>query len=81
MSDCSGLGVRADTIEDMYPVFCKSLGVARPPPYKDFAQKLKTVMPHRRLDRRRHGEGTFTMYGIPPPQATANVVELPTRRA
>ena len=77
--DAPGWTLRADTIEGAYPLFCKSLGIVEPPPYRDFAHKLKAVMPYRRVDKRRGGGNTYTEYIIPRLQTAANVVELPKR--
>lgn len=73
-----GYGVHHDWIKAHYLLFCALLNVLLPPPYKDFAHKLKDVMPRRRKDIRSNGEReTFVMYEVLPlPTPTAIVFEL-----
>jgi len=64
-------------IEARYQLFCASLGVSWPPPFKDFARELAHEMRRERVDVRRSGKReTFTTYRVP---STA-VVELPEEK-
>ena len=62
--------------------FCQARGVISPPPYKDFAKELASLMTRARRDfrgrrdvrRNRQGNATCTLYWVPDPAAA--VVEL-----
>jgi hypothetical protein len=47
------------------------------PPYKDFANELKNLMPRRRYWRNGHGKKGPTVYQVP---KSAIVVQLPASR-
>jgi hypothetical protein len=67
--DLAGCVVYQVWVESNYPVFCRWLRVASPPPYKDFARELAHVMP-RKIKDERLGRGpdrvgsTSTVYCI-----------------
>ena len=70
--DLMGRRLPGEWIEARYPAFCASLGVRRPPPYKDFAKELAEEMPRKRQDLRRNGRReTFTTYLVPLPPSMA----------
>ena len=50
--DLAGCVVHQVWVESNYPVFCRWLRVASPPPYKDFARELAHVMPRKIKDER-----------------------------
>jgi hypothetical protein len=62
-----------------YLLFCASIRVEGPPPYKGFLHELEREMPHKRHDMQLMGEPrqTFTTYRVPDPNAT---VVTPLRR-
>jgi len=66
--DLIGMRLLASWIEERYPLFCASLGVRWPPPYKDFAAELAVPMDRKRHDVRRNGKReTYTTYRVPDP--------------
>jgi hypothetical protein len=66
--DLAGNRIRSKWIEWRYPLFCASLGVCWPPPYKDFAKELAQLMPRKRIDVWRGGKRvTYRVYVIPDP--------------
>jgi hypothetical protein len=73
--DLAGCVVHQVWVERNYPVFCRWLRVASPPPYKDFARELARVMP-RKIKDERLGRGpdrvgsTCTVYCISSRAAT-----------
>ena len=77
-----GLQVRSDWIRSSYPIFCRSLGVAQPPPYKDFAYHLarQTTRPgrkgRRRIETWQGGQriACATFYYVPDP--AGDVIDL-----
>jgi hypothetical protein len=71
-----GLRLSSDLVRKHYPLLCRSLGIVRPPPYKDFARELARLLPRKRSDQRpRDGKrNTSTWYWIPRP--TTEVVAL-----
>jgi hypothetical protein len=79
-ADLIDLGISSIWIRPRYPLFCESLGVPWPPPYKDFAKELATLMPRRRRETWSDGErvDTRTIYRIPDPAAA--VVALADQR-
>ena len=70
-ADLIGLGLTSRWIRQRYPLFCQSLGVHWPPPYKDFAKELADLMPRKRYETWRDGAriDTCTSYRIPDPAA------------
>jgi hypothetical protein len=64
-----GVRVHVQWIKWCYTLFCASLGVRWPPPYKDFAHELVEVgMDRKRRDVRRNGKReTFMTYRVPDP--------------
>jgi hypothetical protein len=73
--------VLASWIEGRYALFCASLGVRWPPPYKDFAKELAEEMDRKRHDMRRNGKReTYTTYRVPDPnEAVVVTPALPER--
>jgi hypothetical protein len=67
--EMSGLNINCQWIKQHYPVFCRSLGLICPPPYKDFAKELARLLPRKRRNRRpKNGKrSTSTWYCIPHP--------------
>jgi hypothetical protein len=57
-----------DWVKPQYRAFCRSLGVKRPPPYRDFAHELGKLMPKVIVDTTRRGKRDVY---------TADVVEDP----
>jgi hypothetical protein len=47
-----GMGVSSWWVRKQYPHLCRALGVARPPPFKDFAKELDRLLPRKRMDWR-----------------------------
>jgi hypothetical protein len=78
-----GISISSEWIETVYPVFCQSLGVLWPPPFKDFAKELKLLMPWKRKDVRFNGKRvTFTRYRVPDPnEAVVTLSEEMRKRA
>jgi hypothetical protein len=78
--DLIGLRLAARSIRKCYPLFCRSLGVSRPPPYKDFARELARLTPRKRIEVWRSGKrvDTLTVYVVPDPDAA--VVELAIKK-
>ena len=72
-----GFLVPASWIKASYPRFCKAKRVDWAPPYKDFSKEL-AMMPRKRIDHRRRGQGTCTMYLVLSPATAA--VELAKRK-
>jgi hypothetical protein len=70
-----GVRVHEHWIRQNYPLFCASLRVEWPPPYKDFLYELEKVMPRKRHDSRcktagcvRYGKReTYITYRVPHP--------------
>jgi hypothetical protein len=62
-SDLTGQRIDSWSIRKSYPVFCRSLGMAAPPPYKDFATELAPLMPRRRKEVWRDGKRVGTQTG------------------
>jgi hypothetical protein len=62
-----GWGVKSDWVRGVYPLFCSSARLSRPPPYKDFARELGRLTGRRRKEHWERGkrQGTFTLYAIP----------------
>ena len=50
-----GLRLPSRWIEDRYAIFCKAGGLAKAPPFKDFARELKRIMPKGRPETWRDG--------------------------
>ena len=73
-------GVASSWVRANYRPFCEAAGAAPPPPYKDFARELATVMPRRRVWRWCHGRraGVGTYYAVRDP--ADNVVALAKAR-
>ena len=63
--DLVGVWLHCNWVESHYPLFCNWLGVAGPPPYKDFARELALIMPRRRKDTRQGGiRRTYRAYFV-----------------
>jgi len=77
-----GMRVYGDWIEGCYPLFCASLGVRWPPPYKDFAAELAKEMPRQRYDPRRKGKPreTYTTYLVRDPNEAVVVLSEEMRK-
>lgn len=60
-----GLRLPSQWIENQYPIFCQAGGLAKAPPFKDFARELKRIMPKGRpetwRDGRRRAITTYTV--------------------
>ena len=71
-----GMGIHREWIQTSYPLFCQAEQVVFPPPYKDFAKQLATLMPRKRGEAWSGGKrmGTCTRYRVPDPDVA--VVEL-----
>jgi hypothetical protein len=62
-----GLRLPSQWIENQYPIFCKAGGLAKAPPFKDFARELKRIMPKGRRETWRGGRRrAITTYTIVP---------------
>jgi hypothetical protein len=70
-----GMGIFTTWTQKAYPIFCEAEGIDRPPPYKDFACALKSVMPRKRSDKLIEGKRTTAIYYRVPDPAAA-VVDL-----
>jgi hypothetical protein len=81
-ADLIDLGISSSWIRSRYPLFCGSVGVTWPPPYKDFGKELANLMPRKRCETWSDGERihTRTIYRIPDPAAAA-VVTLADQQA
>jgi hypothetical protein len=81
-ADLIGLGLTSRWIRQRYPLFCQSLGVPWPPPYKDFAKELSDLMPRKRYETWRDGARvhTCTSYRIPDPAAAVVALADEQRR-
>ena len=49
-------GIHSTWIREHYPLFCNSLHLDFPPPYKDFAHELAKVLPRRRREHWENGK-------------------------
>jgi hypothetical protein len=71
--------IREQWIKWFYPLFCRSLRVWPPQPYKDFLHELKEEMHPKRHDLRRKGRRqTYMTYQVRDPNEA--VVALSERR-
>ena len=62
-----GLRLPSQWIENQYPMFCKAGGLAKAPPFKDFARELKRIMPKGRPETSRDGRRrVITTYKVVP---------------
>jgi hypothetical protein len=59
-------GINSTWIREHYPLFCNSLHLYFPPPYKDFAHELAKVLPRRRRENWENGKRirSFTCYYV-----------------
>jgi hypothetical protein len=74
-----GVRLHGKWIKGCYSLFCASLGVRWPPPYKDFAKELAKPMCRKRHDMRRKGKRVTCMsYLVPDPNKA--VVALSERK-
>ena len=71
-----GMTIHRGWIQRCYEDFCEAQGVTWPPPYKDFARELASLMPRFRKEEWHEGERlrTATWYLVPEP--TTEVAEL-----
>src|SRR5262245_22369622 len=62
----SGCWIASTWIRAQYPLFCKSLHLVFPPPYKDFAHELAKLFSRRRREDRETGKRirSYTVYYI-----------------
>ena len=58
--------INSTWIREHYPLFCNSLHLSFPPPYKDFAHDLAKALPRRRLEHWENGKRirSFTAYYV-----------------
>ena len=62
-----GLRLPSHWIENQYFIFCKAGGLAKAPPFKDFARELKRIMPKGRPESWRDGRRrAITTYTVVP---------------
>jgi hypothetical protein len=79
-----GVRVLEDWIKRHYRLFCASLDVEWPPPYKDFLHELAEEMDPKRHDVRRKGKRrvTYMSYRVPDPnEAVVTLSEEMRKRA
>jgi hypothetical protein len=69
--------ITSDWISRNYPLMCRAFGLARPPPFKDFAKELANLLSRKRWDRRsRDGKRrTDTIYAIRHPTLAVALAE------